>query len=89
MSYFFITILNVIKLVSISPTFYDQLLHQNPFATKLQTYIVSSYKQWKNIHTKKLVSSGLYYKHVRIIIYDRNDSVQYHKTTITIVIDDP
>ncbi len=23
-----------------------------------------------------------------IVIYDRNDSVQYHKTTITIVIDD-
>jgi hypothetical protein len=32
---------------------------------------------------------GLYYKHVTIVIYDRNDSVQYHKTTITIVIDDP
>ncbi len=31
---------------------------------------------------------GLYYKHVMIVIYDRNDSVQYHKTTITIVIDD-
>ncbi len=24
-----------------------------------------------------------------IVIYDRNNSVQYHKTTITIVIDDP
>jgi hypothetical protein len=35
------------------------------------------------------LSSGLYYKHVTIVIYDRNDSVQYHKTTITIVIDDP
>ncbi len=32
---------------------------------------------------------GLYYKHVTIVIYDRNDSVQYHKTTIMIVIDDP
>ncbi len=31
----------------------------------------------------------VYYKHVMIVIYDRNDSVQYHKTTITIVIDDP
>ncbi len=30
---------------------------------------------------------GLYYKHVTIILYDRNDSVQYHNTTITIVID--
>jgi hypothetical protein len=36
-----------------------------------------------------LKTSGLYYNHVTIIIYDRNDSVQYHKTTITIVIDDP
>jgi hypothetical protein len=34
-------------------------------------------------------SCGLYYKHVTIVIYDCNDSVQYHKTTITIVIDDP
>jgi hypothetical protein len=29
---------------------------------------------------------GLYYKRVTIVIYDRNDSVQYHKTTIMIVI---
>ncbi len=36
----------------------------------------------------KLVLCGLYYKHVTIVIYDRNDSVQYHKTTITIIIDD-
>ena len=35
------------------------------------------------------VTSGLYYKQVTIIIYDRNDSGQYYKTTITIVIDDP
>jgi hypothetical protein len=35
------------------------------------------------------IPCGLYYKHVTIVIYDRNDSVQYHKTTITIVIDDP
>jgi len=34
-----------------------------------------------------LLICGLYYKHVTIVIYDRNDSVQYHKTTITIVID--
>ncbi len=33
-------------------------------------------------------SSGLYYKQVTIVIYDRNDSGQYYKTTITIVIDD-
>ena len=34
-------------------------------------------------------TSGLYYKQVTIVIYDRNDSGQYYKTTITIVIDDP
>ncbi len=28
--------------VSISPTFYEQLLRQNPFAKKLQTQIVSA-----------------------------------------------
>jgi hypothetical protein len=30
------------NLVSISPTFYEQLLHQNPFAKKLETQIVST-----------------------------------------------
>ncbi len=33
-------------------------------------------------------TSGLYYKQVTIIIYNHNDSGQYYKTTITIVIDD-
>ncbi len=33
-------------------------------------------------------TSGLYYKQVTIVIYDRNDSGQYYKTTIMIVIDD-
>ncbi len=36
-----------------------------------------------------LETSGLYYKQVMIVIYDRNDSGQYYKTTIMIVIDDP
>jgi hypothetical protein len=31
-----------IDLLSISPTFYEQLLRQNPFAKKLQTQIVST-----------------------------------------------
>jgi hypothetical protein len=31
-----------IDLVSISPTFYEQLLRQNPIAKKLQTHIVST-----------------------------------------------
>jgi hypothetical protein len=30
------------NLVSISPTFYEQLLRQNPFAKKLETQIVST-----------------------------------------------
>ncbi len=34
-------------------------------------------------------TSGLYYKQVTIVIYDCNDSGQYYKTTIMIVIDDP
>jgi hypothetical protein len=32
---------------------------------------------------------GLYYKCFTIVIYDHNDSGQYYKTTITIVIYDP
>jgi hypothetical protein len=34
-------------------------------------------------------NSGLYYKCFMIIIYDRNDSGQYYKTTIMIVIYNP
>jgi hypothetical protein len=33
--------------------------------------------------------SGLYYEGFTIVVYDRNDSDQYYKTRITIVIDDP
>jgi hypothetical protein len=33
-------------------------------------------------------TSGLYYKQVTIVIYDCNNSGQYYKTAITIVIDD-
>jgi hypothetical protein len=32
---------------------------------------------------------GLYYKCFTIIIYDHNDSGQYYKTTITIIINNP
>ena len=32
-------------------------------------------------------TNARYYKQVTIVIYDRNDSVQCHKTTITIIID--
>ncbi len=41
------------------------------------------------IFTVQAPTSGLYYKQVTIVIYDCNDSGQYYKTTITIVIDDP
>ncbi len=41
-----------------------------------------------NTKHKTQKASGLYYKQVTIVIYDRNDSGQYYKTTITIVIDD-
>ena len=36
-------------LVSISPTFYEQLLRQSPFAKKLQTQIVSTLKVRKQL----------------------------------------
>jgi len=39
--------------VSISPTFYEQLLRQNSFAKKLQTQIVSIYKLRKKLLYKK------------------------------------
>ena len=38
--------------VSISPTFYEQLLRQNPFAKKIQTHIKAVQK---NFGTKKLL----------------------------------
>jgi hypothetical protein len=39
--------------VSISPTFYEQLLCQNPFAKKLQTQIVSTEKLCKKLLYEK------------------------------------
>jgi hypothetical protein len=39
--------------VSISPTFYEQLLCQNPFAKKLQTQIVSTSKLRKKLLYEK------------------------------------
>ncbi len=41
--------------VSISPTFYEQLLHQNPFTKKLQTQIVSTQKVRKELWYEKAV----------------------------------
>ncbi len=39
--------------VAISPTFYEQLLRQNPFAKKLQNQIVSTYKVCKKLSYEK------------------------------------
>jgi hypothetical protein len=39
--------------VSISPTFYKQLLFQNPFAKKLHTQIVSTEKLHKKLSYEK------------------------------------
>jgi hypothetical protein len=39
--------------------------------------------------SSSLTSCGLYYKCFTIIIYNHNDSGQYYKTTIMIIIDDP
>jgi len=36
-----------------------------------------------------VMTSVMYYKCFTIVIYDRNDSGQYYKTTITIVSDAP
>ncbi len=41
--------------VSISPTFYEQFLCQNPFAKKLQTQIVTHKRCAKNFGMKKLL----------------------------------
>jgi hypothetical protein len=40
-------------LASISPTFYEHLLHQNPFTKKLQTQIVSTHKLRKKLSYEK------------------------------------
>jgi hypothetical protein len=40
-------------LVSISPTFYELFLHQNPFTKKLQTQILSTQKLHKNLLYEK------------------------------------
>jgi hypothetical protein len=39
--------------VLISPTFYEQLLRQNPFAQKLETQIVSTLKLFKELWYEK------------------------------------
>jgi len=46
-------------LLSISPTFYEQLLRQNPFAKKLQTQIVSTSKLHKKFLYEKVARKKL------------------------------
>jgi hypothetical protein len=41
------------------------------------------------LDSNNTIICGMYYKCFTIIIYDRNDSGQYYKTTIKIVIDVP
>jgi len=48
-------VLWILTQLSISPTFCEQLLHQNPFAKKLQTQIVSTEQLCKNFRMKKLL----------------------------------
>jgi hypothetical protein len=50
---FFLFTPGMANLVSISLTFYEQLLCQNPFTKKLQTQIVSTLKLRKNLLYKK------------------------------------
>jgi hypothetical protein len=56
----------------------------------LANYMIRSVACTINIVTiVKYDTSALYYKCFMIVIYDRNDSGQYSKTRITIVIDNP
>jgi hypothetical protein len=43
---------------------------------------------WSVIQGLKTVPCGLYYKYFTIVIYDHNDSGQYYKAKIMIIIDD-
>ncbi len=43
----------------------------------------------RTLQQRTYTACGLYYKYFTIVVYDCNDSGQYYKTTITIIIDDP
>jgi hypothetical protein len=51
--------LSLANQVSISPTFYELLLRQNPFAKKLQTQIVSTLKVRKELWYEKAACNVL------------------------------
>ncbi len=59
------------------------------FAKKLPIVHLLDSGRCSNSGPSPKEASGLHYKQVTIIIYDRNDSGQYYKTPITIVIGDP
>ncbi len=54
----------------------------------IKTFRITTLCITKNAHRINNIS-GLYYKCFMSVIYDRNDSGQYFKTTITIVTDNP
>ncbi len=61
-------------------------------AVLFQSNVTAWHSHTATSRVKKSVqvsSCGLYCKCFMIVIYDRNDSGQYYKTKITIVIDDP
>ena len=62
---------------------------QNPAYMIGQTFTFKFNLPKSAIISKVLLSRWLLYKCFTIVIYDRNDSGQYYKTTIMIVIDDP
>ncbi len=60
--------------VSISPTFYEQLLRQNPFAKKLQTQILSTLKAAQKTFVQKsclvkLTPGACIIKRITAVIY--------------------
>ncbi len=61
----------------------------NTLARDQHSNLLDSFASYEEIEVLWIQSSGLYYKCFTIIIYNYNDSGQYYKTTITIVIDDP
>jgi hypothetical protein len=53
--------------VSISPTFYEQLLCQNPIAKKLQTQIVSTEKLHKKLSYEKAARHDIQHNDIQHI----------------------
>ncbi len=58
-------------------------------SSKLTCLSLSYFLIRRKATTVQILTSGLYYKSFTIVIDDCNDSGQYYKTMITIVIYDP